>query len=352
MIESLFHRWERRLASADTDRVVRPFSWGLDWIPGRERWPGAGPGEVVANFADGALADSDAFFDAPPTSDYRWLDREGASGDGARTLAFPSAIATPHPENNIVYGRYFPARASRRHSSGAAAGRAVLVLPQWNADAGGHVGLCRILASVGLAAFRLSLPYHDRRMPAALQRADYIVSSNVGRTLQVCRQAVVDARRAIAWLAGQGYERIGILGTSLGSCLSMLTTAHEPLVRAEALNHVSQFFADPVWEGLSTAHVRAGFEGHITLDELRRCWMPISPQAYIERVRGRRTLLLYARYDLTFPVHLSRNLVNEFNRRGIPHRLAVLPCGHYTSGVAPFKYLDAYHLTSFLLRNL
>jgi len=80
--------------------------------------------------------------------------------------------------------------------------------------------------------------------------------------------------------------------------------------------------------------------------------MPISPHAYVERVRDRRTLLLYARYDLTFPVHLSRNMVDEFNRRGVPHELAVIPCGHYTSGVTPFKYLDAYRLASFLLRNL
>ena len=27
-----FHAWERRLASVDTNRVVRPFEWGLDWM--------------------------------------------------------------------------------------------------------------------------------------------------------------------------------------------------------------------------------------------------------------------------------------------------------------------------------
>jgi len=41
----------------------------------------------------------------------------------------------------------------------------------------------------GMAALRMSLPYHDRRMPPELRRADYIVSSNIVRTLQVCRQA-------------------------------------------------------------------------------------------------------------------------------------------------------------------
>ena len=46
---------------------------------------------------------------------------------------------------------------------------------------------------MGVSALRLSLPYHDVRMPPELTRADYIVSANVGRTAQVNRQAVLDA---------------------------------------------------------------------------------------------------------------------------------------------------------------
>ena len=33
MLQAFFHAWERRLASVTDDRVVRPFDWGLDWIP-------------------------------------------------------------------------------------------------------------------------------------------------------------------------------------------------------------------------------------------------------------------------------------------------------------------------------
>jgi hypothetical protein len=189
-------------------------------------------------------------------------------------------------------------------------------------------------------------------MPPELQRADYIVSSNVARTVQVCRQAVLDARRAIAWLAHEGYDRIGILGTSLGSCLSLLTTAHEPLIKAQALNHISPHFADVVWRGLSTRHVREGLEGHIGLDLLRTLWKPISPHWYLERVRDRQTLLVYARYDLTFPVDLSQDLVRDFGERGIPHEVAVLRCGHYSTGKAPFKFLDGWVLTRFLKKAL
>jgi dienelactone hydrolase len=225
-------------------------------------------------------------------------------------------------------------------------------MPQWNSDAGGHVGLCKLLAWNGMSALRLSLPYHDQRMPPELHRADYIVSANVMRTLQVCRQAVLDARRAIAWLKAQGYERIGILGTSLGSCLALLTAAHEPLVDVEALNHISPYFADVVWRGLSTRHVREGLDGHVELDLLRSIWQPISPRGYLERLRTRKTLLVYARYDLTFPVDLSEDLVRAFKELGIPHEVAVLRCGHYSTGKAPFKFVDGYILTRFLKKAL
>ncbi len=344
MLQAFFHAWERRLAAAATTRVVRPFEWGLDWIPAAASENGRPAAAILSEWVSRTMSDSGAFFSAPPIADYE-CGAPAAAGDCL--LTFPSAVTTPHAENNTVWCRLFPARG-RNHRQGPA----VLVLPQWNADAGGHVGLCRLLALNGMTALRLSLPYHDARMPPELHRADYIVSSNIGRTLQVCRQAVLDARRAIAWLAVEGFDPIGILGTSLGSCLALLTTAHEPLVKAQALNHISPYFADVVWRGLSTAHVRQGLDGHIELDELRRLWTPISPIWYLERVRDRNTLLLYARYDLTFPVDLSRDLVREFRDRRLPHEVAILPCGHYSSGRAPFKFVDGWILTRFLKRTL
>ncbi len=340
MVDGLFHRWERRLAAkSDGERVVRPFEWGLDWIEQNGRRATGDPLARIDAWVDEAMADSARFYHCPPTDDYEF--------DG-EWLRFPSAIRTPHPENDLVHAQLF--RAANEGARGKR--RAVLVLPQWNADEHSHVGLCRVLARFGVAALRLSLPYHDRRMPPELTRADYVVSANVGRTAQVCRQAVVDSRRALAWLRRQGYGRLGILGTSLGSCLALLATAHEPLIEAAAFNHISPFFADVVWEGLSTEHVRRALEGHIDLDRLRRCWLPISPLPFLERVRGRRILLIYALYDLTFPVYLSRRLVDEFRATGIAHQLTVLPCGHYSTGHAPFSWMDGYVLTRFLARNL
>jgi hypothetical protein len=389
MLQVLFHAWERRLASVSKDRVVRPFEWGLDWVPPNGFSQGM-PAAVVGEWVSHVMDDTDAFFTPEPTTSYRV---SAASVDGERRLTFPSALQTPHRENNTVYCRLFPASGfgraslSRRgpHPSRqnvvtlrsisaqtTAVGRtfgegdraagtdvapsssraAVLVLPQWNAEPDGHVGLCRLIALNGMTAMRLTLPYHDQRMPPELSRADYIVSSNIARTLQVCRQAVLDARRAIAWLASEGFDRIGILGTSLGSCLSLLTTAHEPLIRAQALNHISPYFADVVWRGLSTRHVREGLDGSIDLDLLRTLWQPISPASYLERLRDRKTLLVYARYDLSFPVDLSQDLIRQFRDRAIPHEVAVLRCGHYSTGKTPFKFVDGWILTRFLKKAL
>jgi len=336
VVRHFVHAWERRLASVDTNRRVRPFEWGLDWL-GLEH--SADPRHDVMAWGRQTVSASDMFFDAPPTTDYDY------SGEWLR---FPSALVTPEAVNNTVAARVFHPVARTPGSSR----RAVIVLPQWNSDPEGHVGLCRLFARFGLTAVRLTLPYHDARRPPELERADYIVSPNVGRTAQINRQAVLDARRVVDWLTAQGFERIGIMGTSLGSCLSMLTMSHEPRLHAGAFNHISPYFADVVWRGLSTRHVRAGLDGHISLDDLRECWMPISPFPYIDRVRARPVLLIYARYDLSFPVDLSRAFIEEFRRRSLPHTTTVLPCGHYTTGKAPFKYLDGYALTRFFVKNL
>ena len=353
MLAPLFHAWERRLAFATKDRVVRPFDWGTEWISGNGH-SGMSPDAQVERWVDELMLDTTGFFDAPPTRDYTFASdssQRRAKGE-AGTLMFPSALPTPHRENNTASARWFPASTEMSLARRRGRGRAVVVLPHWNSNPEGHVGLSRVLARCGVSALRLSLPYHDVRMPPELTRADYIVSSNIVRTVQVCRQAVLDARRAVGWLASLGFERIGIVGTSLGSCLAMLTSAHEPLIRAQALNHVSPWFADVVWRGLSTKHVRDGLEGHIDLERLRQLWRPISPWSYLDRVRETQTLLVYAAYDLTFPVDLSVALVDEFRRRGLPHETALLRCGHYSTGSVPFKFVDGYLLTRFLRARL
>lgn len=329
------HAWETRLNQRDTNRVVRPFEWGIEWA---RHWPltdGVPSADGCQAWLDELnrhiVAHSDEFFAYRTPADFRL---EGNS------LRFTSAVTSPFPENNEVSARWFPARGNR----------AVVVLPQWNSDAQSHVRLCRIFQVLGIAALRLSLPYHDVRMPAELERADYAVSSNLCRTIDAARQAVADARSCLDWLEDRGYSRLGIVGTSLGSCYAFITSAHDDRLKVNVFNHASTYFADVVWTGQSTRHVRLGVENDIDLERLRRAWLAISPMAYVDKFaqKPKKSLVVYATYDLTFPPELSRELIAELARRKVDHRVAVLPCGHYTSGETPFKFLDAWHMAKFL----
>ncbi len=134
------------------------------------------------------------------------------------------------------------------------------------------------------SALRLSKPYHDIRRPAEIARSDYAVSSNIGRTIAACRQAVVDIRSCIDWLESQGYEQFGILGTSLGSCYAFIAAAHDPRMQVCAFNHASTWFGDVVWTGQSTRHIRAAFEdAGLTQNDVRALLMGLSPMAYMDK---------------------------------------------------------------------
>ena len=106
--------------------------------------------------------------------------------------------------------------------------------------------------------------------------------------------------------------------------------------------------------GYGGKHIRESFNGHITLDELRDAWSAISPPHYIERYASfnKKTLFIYARYDTTFPLRFSEQVVEKAKELGMDHKAVALPCGHYTVGKTPFKFLDGYHICSYLKRNL
>ncbi len=345
MSSGLYQRWirswEERLCFRATNRVVRHFEWGLEWSrnwPCAQRYPknGDAPADYVAKLNRIAIQESDHFFAYERPRDFR-LD-EGV-------LRFRSPVETPHPENNVVHAQWFPASNSKK---------AVVLLPHWNAPRDGHNVLCRGLSRLGISALRISLPYHDYRMPPELERADYAVSSNICRTLDAARQAVIDVRCCFDWLEAQGYQRFGITGTSLGSAYACLASAHDARIAVNVFNHCSTYVADVVWTGLSTQHIRQGLEEHINLDQLRDAWLAASPISYLDKFAARKhkSLFIYSAYDTTFLPRFSREIVGRMKELGVDHKVVVMPCGHYTLGETPFKFIDGYHICSYLKRNL
>jgi hypothetical protein len=361
--EKWMYEWENRLTAVDNNRVVRPLEWGVEWAhdwPCRNGLPAGqmpdNPESFFADYNQRIIANSDEFYSYRVPTDFRLEKRDvqvfstrevpdpkleaKVRGRSATFLRFTSPVRSPYPENNLVNARWFPARGRR----------AVILLPHWNADALAYNSLCKVLNLLGISVLRLSMPYHDIRMPAELRRADYAVSANVGRTLDAVRQGVVDIRCCLDWLQLQGYQHLGLIGTSLGSCYAFIASAHDPRIEVAAFNHASTYFADVVWHGQTTRHIREGIETKIDLDRLRKLWLAISPMVYFDKFARyrKKSLIIYADYDLTFLPRFSREVVVQFERHRLDHKVVVLPCGHYTTGETPYKYIDGWHLASFL----
>jgi len=382
------YAWETALTTRDSNRVERPLEWGFDHL--KE----FGGDEVAAQVERGEVSGLEAmlalneqivarpheFFDYVTPTDFRierqfpelyptnvrpetleqereWK-RRAEVGELRKEpfLRFTSAAKTPYPENDAVNARWYEAKLK----DGARPKQAMIVMPQWNADAFSHNALCELFNRFGISCLRLSKPYHDVRRPAELERSDYAVSANVGRTIAACRQAVVDIRSCVDWLQAQGYEQFGVLGTSLGSAYGFIAAAMDARIRVCAFNHASTQFGDVVWTGQSTRHVKAAFEhAGLTQDEVRAMFAGVSPMSFMEEfaatgaARGvgdlpRRTLVVYAPYDLTFVVKYSREVLVNFDKHGVDYVAKVLPCGHYTTGETPYKYLDGWYLGSFV----
>jgi len=417
------YAWETALTTRDSNRVERPLEWGFEHLAdfgGDELGAKVASGEMTGLQAMLALnarivADPHAFLDYKMPTDFRieqrfpelyptnvrpeTLEQErewkrmAEVGELRKVpyLRFTSAVRTPYPENDAVNARWYAEKqtvdSKQVDSEKRRPKQAMIVMPQWNADAFSHNALCEMFNQFGIASLRLSKPYHDVRRPAELERSDYAVSANVGRTIAACRQAVTDIRCCIDWLESQGYEQVGVLGTSLGSAYTFIAAAMDPRIRVCAFNHASTQFGDVVWTGQSTRHVKSAFEhAGLTQDEVRQMFAGVSPMTYMEDFAEtgeaqppglkpllfnesltdglkpvpfkagpdngyalkRRVLVVHATYDLTFIRKYSLEVLENFRARGVDFVSKVLPCGHYTTGEWPYKYLDGWFLGSFV----
>ena len=283
------YRWETALTTRDENRVVRPVEWGFDWLQDFIASAGledrlakaSGNEEAMAALNAAIVEHSDDFFGYERPRDFvleerppqlfptnvrpetlkqdAELKQKAAEGKlpRAQFLRFTSPVRTPYPENDLVNARWYSPAPDKLEGKPK---QAIVVMPQWNADAFSHNVLCSLFSRFGIAALRLSKPYHDIRRPAELERSDYAVSSNIGRTISACRQAVVDIRCCLDWLESQGYEQFGILGTSLGSCYAFIASAHD--VRLQVKPSITHPRRLVTWcgrgraRGISGAHLK------------------------------------------------------------------------------------------------
>jgi len=146
---------------------------------------------------------------------------------------------------------------------------------------------------------------------------------------------------------------LGILGTSVGSSIGYITLVHDAAVRAGGFFHVSTYFADVVSQGMTTTHVWESLRAHVTVDELREYWAPVSPMPYVERGlgAGKNAFMVYAS---------TTDVPSRFDRadarrppppqRKSPHpRASLRPL---LARAAAFSHIAGYRMLTFLRQAL
>ena len=162
------------------------------------------------------------------------------------SLTFPSALETPacREQHGLL-----PAASRPRAASGPRA--AVLVLPQWNSDPGGHVGLCRLLAHErhARAAPQPALSRRPDAAGAAARRLHRQLERRPDRAGVPPGGARRAARRGLARTRGVRADR---------------HPRHEPRLLSGAAD-----------DGPRAAHPRAGAEPHLAVLRRRRLARPV-----------------------------------------------------------------------------
>ena len=274
-------RRSRRIASSGrSNGASTGFRTADGHASGRERLTRSTERSDASLGRSSVMADTDAFFTPPPTT---CVSRSAsASTDGERLADVSERVRDAASREQHRLLPVLPGAAHEATARGAVArAAAVERRPRRTRRAVPAAGDER----------------HDRAAPEpAVSRSAHAARARTAPTTSSARTSRAPCRSAARpcstrgarsrGCASEGFDRIGILGTSLGSCLALLTTAHEPLIEAQALNHISPYFADVVWRGLSTEHVREGLDGHIDLDSLRDAVETDQP-ALVSRARSR-----------------------------------------------------------------
>ncbi|TIR05366.1 MAG: dienelactone hydrolase-related enzyme [Mesorhizobium sp.] len=331
MYHSWLDRWdERRARRGEEGKKTTGFV-----LDAGRAFPGAKKITSIEEFcalADQAVADP-AFFDDPNVSDQGFERLDG-------WLKFPSDISTDIEQNNVV---------SAKITESGTFDQAMVIFHHWNASARNRQ-IANFFSQRGITVVEIAMPYHFERSRPGSVHADYMLSPNLGRTIQSVRQAVLDGRKLIRWLKIEGYREISVLGMSLGSWVAGVLAAHDSAVSKASLFLTAGSLADMVWTGRATRSIRDSLEPEIELTDLRRAWGPLNLENYAHSL-ARPDLdlqVVLAKRDKVVLPELSERFMQRLKDAGARPNILELNCGHYSLAMPPYILLAGLSLKRFL----
>ena len=334
----LYHKWldrwdERRVQQGNQLKKVDEFSLGAKLaFPEKKHVSSI---TQFCNLADLAL-DQSSFFDE---LDVQASDVERKDG----LVKFLSGIQSDTPENNLVYASVTECRTSKK---------ALVVFHHWNARKRQRQ-IADFFVRRDVTVVEMAMPYHFQRRRPGSTHADYMLSSNIGRTVQSVRQAVWDGRKLIRWLKSEGYDDISVLGMSLGSWVAGLIAAHDNNVSKASLFLCAGSLADMVWTGRATQAIRQSLDGELVLTDLRRAWGPFNLENHASKLARSdlKVQLVLGKRDKVVTPDLSNQFLQSLKAAGGNPDVLELNCGHYSLALPPYILCAGLRLNWFLKRD-
>jgi dienelactone hydrolase len=258
--------------------------------------------------------------------DYRLTLRHDLKHSGVLVydLTFPSPVKTDIAENNTVHGEYFVPKGPK----GKCPAVVVLDIMQGNQLVARAEAMW--LAQNGVVAMVVVLPhYNQRRAPGSRVR---LVSADIVRTMDGIRQGVLDCRCAAAWLAGRpevDAEKLGMVGTSLGSFLSALTAANEPRIKNVCMLLGGGGLVDAYYDHPKARPVTEVIDALGGKNLVKKLVAPVDPITYAAQLKDKNLLIVAARHDEIVPPSAATALWEATGRQ----RIVWLDAGHVTAAL-------------------
>lgn len=244
-------------------------------------------------------------------------------------LTFPSPVKSDIPENNTVYAEYFVPQTQAKVP-------AVIVLDIMQGNQLIARGEAMWLAQNGIASMVVLLPYYNERRPPGSKIK--LVSPDLVRTMDGIRQGVLDCRCAAAWLAGRpevDADRLGMVGTSLGSFLTALTSANEPRIKNVCMLLGGGGLVDAYYDHPKAKPVTEWVDRLGGKNLVRKLIAPVDPITYAAQLKGKNLLMIAAKNDEIVPPKAATQLWEATGKQ----RIVWLDAGHVSAALYTMSVL-------------
>jgi len=235
------------------------------------------------------------------------------NGANVWDLRFPSPVTTPHEANNTVHCEFFQSRKGPDRKP------AVVVLHILGGDFDLARLFCLTISEQGASALFLKMPYYGPRRQEGVARR--MISPDPRETVEGMTQAVLDIRRAFAWLESRDDvdpRQLGVFGISLGGITGALVATSEPRIANACLLLAGGDIGRVAWESGELDDVREQWTARGgTKEEFLAAMREIDPTRYGANAKGKRILMLNASDDEVIPRACTESLWHAFGEPDI-----------------------------------